>query len=61
MFFYVYIYFTTSNLKVITDYLCKNIYVNGGAYTGVEVLKKMGYDKISVEPLVKYFYEKYDK
>mgnify|MGYP004669919313 FL=1 len=42
-------------------YLCKNIYVNGGAYTGVEVLKKIGYDKISVEPLVKYFYEKYDK
>lgn len=51
----------TGNIKVITDYLCKNIYVNGGAYTGVEVLKKMGYDKISVEPLVKYFYEKYDK
>ena len=51
----------TGNIKVITDHLCKNIYVNGGAYTGVEVLKKMGYDKISVEPLVKYFYEKYDK
>ena len=49
------------NIKVITDFLCKKIYVNGGAYTGVEVLKKMGYDKISVEPLVKYFYEKYDK
>ena len=51
----------TGNIKFITDYLCKKIYVNGGAYTGVEVLKKMGYDKISVEPLVKYFYEKYDK
>lgn len=49
------------NIKVITDYLCKKIYVNGGAYTGVEVLKKMEYDKINVEPLVKYFYEKYDK
>ncbi len=49
------------NIKKITNYLIENIYVNGGAYTGCEVLEKLGFKEITVEPLVKYFYEKYDK
>ena len=51
----------SGDIKNITNYLCKNIYVNGGAYTSVEVLKKIGFEKISVNPLISYFYEKYDK
>ena len=51
----------SGDIKTVTNYLCKNIYINGGAYTSVEVLKKMGFEEISVNPLISYFYEKYDK
>lgn len=49
------------NIKVITKYLIDNIYINGASYTGVEVLKKFGFEHLSVDPLVNYFYKKYDK
>ncbi len=47
------------NIKVITKYLIDNIYVNGAAFTGKEVLKKLGRSNLSVGPLVNYFYKKY--
>lgn len=47
------------NIKDITNYLIENIYLNAGAYTGIEVLKKLGFEKISVDPLVNYFKDKY--
>lgn len=47
------------NIKVITKYLIENIYVNGAAFTGREVLEKLGRSNLSVAPLVNYFYKKY--
>lgn len=47
------------NIKDITNYLIENIYLNAGAYTGIEVLKNLGFEKISVDPLVNYFKDKY--
>lgn len=47
------------NIKVITKYLIENIYVNGAAFTGREVLEKLGRSNLSVVPLVNYFYKKY--
>lgn len=45
-------------IKKITKYLVDNIYVNGSAFTGQEVLEKLGLS-VSIDPLVKYFYNKY--
>lgn len=50
----------SGKIKVITNYLIDNIYVNGAAFTGREVLKKLGKSNLSVEPLVNYFYKKYE-
>lgn len=47
------------NIKVITKYLIENIYVNGAAFTGREVLEKLGRSNLIVVPLVNYFYKKY--
>lgn len=47
------------NIKKITNYLIENVYKTAGAYTGVEVLKKLGEDTITVEPLITYFKNKY--
>ena len=47
------------NIKDITNYLIEHIYLNAGAYTGIEVLKNLGFEKISVDPLVNYFKDKY--
>lgn len=49
----------SGNIKVITKYLIENIYVNGAAFTGREVLEKLGRNNLSVVPLVNYFYKKY--
>ena len=47
------------DIKVITKYLIDNIYVNGAAFTGIEVLEKLGRSNLSVVPLINYFYKKY--
>lgn len=47
----------SGNIKVITKYLIENIYVNGAAFTGREVLEKLGRSNLSVVPLVNYFYK----
>mgnify|MGYP002560490619 CR=1 FL=1 len=49
----------SGNIKVITKYLIENIYANGAAFTGREVLEKLGRSNLSVVPLVNYFYKKY--
>ena len=49
----------SGKIKVITNYLIDNIYVNGAAFTGREVLEKLGKSNLSVGPLVNYFYKKY--
>ena len=51
----------SGKIKEITNYLIKNIYVNGGVYISREVLHNMGIDEISAKPLIEYFYNKYDK
>lgn len=47
------------DIKVITKYLIDNIYVNGAAFTGIEVLEKLGRSNLSVVSLINYFYKKY--
>ena len=51
----------TGRIKEITNYLSKNIYQNGGAYTSNEIIKKMCNSEISVDPIAKYFEKKYSK
>lgn len=51
----------TGNIKQITNYLIDNIYVNGGCYNSLEVLKKLGFDKIDTKPIIDYFYKKYEE
>ena len=46
-------------IKEITDFLIKNIYINGGAYTSLEVINKLCRKEISVKPLINYFNSKY--
>lgn len=48
-------------IKLITDYLIKNIYVNGGAYTSTEIINKLCGREITVEPIAKHFEKKYGK
>lgn len=48
-------------IKEITDFLIKNIYINGGAYTSLEVINKLCRKEISVKPLINYFNNKYSK
>ncbi len=50
---------SSGNIQVITKFLIDNVYVNGSAYTGETVLKALGADDISVEPIIDYFYNKY--
>ncbi len=47
-------------IKKITDYLIKNIYVNGGCYNSLEVLNNLGFEKIDTKPIINYFLKKYD-
>lgn len=46
-------------IKEITDFLIKNIYINGRAYTSLEVINKLCRKEISVKPLINYFNSKY--
>ena len=46
-------------ISEITNYLISNIYENGGAYTSLEIIDKMCNKKLSAEPLVNYFKDKY--
>ena len=48
-------------IKEITKYLIDNIYVFGGAYTSLEVIKRICNKDISSEPLINYFNSKYGK
>ncbi len=48
-------------IKEITNFLIKNIYINGGAYTSLEVINKLCGKEISVKPLINYFNSKYCK
>lgn len=48
-------------IKEITKYLIDNIYVNGGAYTSLEIIDKMCNKEITAKPLIKYFNNKYRK
>lgn len=48
------------NIRKITNYLINNIYVNGGCYNSLEVLKKLGFEKVDVKPIIDYFYKKYN-
>lgn len=43
----------------ITNYLIKNIFINGGAFTAEEVFNKMSYN-ISTQPIIDYFKKKYN-
>ena len=46
-------------IKKITKYLIDNIYVNGGAYTSLEIIEKLCNKDITAKPLVDYFVKKY--
>lgn len=46
-------------IKEITNYLINAIYQNGGAYSSIEIIKKMCNADISVEPIAQYFEKKY--
>lgn len=48
-------------IKEITKYLIDNIYVFGGAYTSLEVIKRICNKDISSEPLINYFNSKYGR
>ncbi len=48
-------------IKLITEYLIKNIYRYGEAYNSKEVIEKVCGCEISVKPIVKYFKKKYEK
>ncbi len=49
------------NIKQITKYLQENIHQYGGAYTFEEIAKNICKQNITVQPLVNYFKNKYQK
>ncbi len=46
-------------IKLITEFLINNIYVNGGAYNSHEIFDKVCHKELSAKPIVKYFTNKY--
>lgn len=46
-------------IQEITDYLIQNIHQNGGAYTSNEIIEKLCGSKITIEPIARYFEDKY--
>lgn len=48
-------------IKEITNFLIKNIYSYGAAYTGKEVIERVCNKKLSVKPIIRYFEDKYLK
>ena len=51
----------TGNIKKITKYLQDNIHQYGGTYNIEEISKKLCNKELTIEPLVKYFKNKYEK
>jgi len=49
------------NVKLITDFLIKKIYINGGAYTSKEIIENICQKELSVKPIINYFNNKYNK
>jgi len=49
----------SGKIKQITNYLIDKIYKNGGAYTSLEIIKKVCQEDISTEPISCYFEKKY--
>ena len=49
------------NIKEITQYLKDNIYQYGGAYTSLEIIKRICNKELSIKPLMNYFKKKYLK
>lgn len=47
------------NIKDITNYLIKHIYINGGAFSSSEVIHNLCKKEISAKPLISYFQNKY--
>ena len=47
-------------IKKITQYLIDHIYINGGAYSSLEIIDKMCGKEISAKPLIDYFNKKYE-
>lgn len=47
------------DIKIITNWLIDNIHKNGGAYSGPEIIQRICNKKITSEPLIRYFKEKY--
>lgn len=47
-------------LQEITDFLIKNIYKNGSAFTSNEIIQKVCKKQLSTKPIIKYFKNKYD-
>ena len=46
-------------IKEITNYFIHSIYQNGGAFSALEIIKKMCQSDISIEPIAQYFEKKY--
>lgn len=49
------------NITKITKFLQENIHKNGGAYNIEEISKRLCHKELTVEPLIKYFKEKYNQ
>ena len=49
------------HIKDITNYLIENIYQYGGAYSSLEIIKKLCNKELSVKPLINYYKNKYIK
>lgn len=48
------------NISTIITYLRDNIYKYGGAYSSKKLLKRLGYNDITIKPMIKYFKSKYE-
>lgn len=52
---------STGKIKEITKYLNEKIHSSGGAYSIEEVARRVCGKELTIEPLVKYFKDKYEK
>ena len=52
---------SSGEVQKITNYLISNIYINGGAFSLLEINEKMTHQNLSIDPLIKYFKKKYKK
>ncbi len=49
----------SGNIKLITKWLNDNVHINGGAYSGIEAIEGICKEKITSQPIIKYFTDKY--